>query len=194
MSNKKNTKSENDHDITAILDRFYQLIGSDKQKDIAKLLGILPQDVSNRKKRGTLRKLIVNWLDENRHVDSEWLLYGTSPKPNDCVCEETDHYDSEQNNVVELQHIDVIKNFIDKPKALEINKALSELEKIDMREYYEICGMIKQALSNAKRKALTDRAGPDRRVGERRKKNDPDGIPGGNDRRTGSDRRQVAGK
>lgn len=54
--------------------------------------------------------------------------------------------------------------------------------------------MIKQALSNAKRKALTDRAGPDRRVGERRKKNDPDGIPGGNDRRTGSDRRQVAGK
>lgn len=54
-------------------------ITSAKAKDVASVLGISPQDFSNRKKRGTLLPVIVDWaLKES--VNLNWLLKGETER------------------------------------------------------------------------------------------------------------------
>jgi len=56
-------------DDNAILDRAKKAVGVKSDSSFAQLIGISPQDLSNRKKRGTLRSLIIEWaLKEDLNV------------------------------------------------------------------------------------------------------------------------------
>jgi hypothetical protein len=62
-------------DTESILIRIKSLRAVSKDKDIAMLLELSPQDFSNRKKRDTLIEPIVKW-GINENVDLNWLLTG----------------------------------------------------------------------------------------------------------------------
>jgi len=60
-------------DIDAALERIKDLKSLKNEKDLAALLGLSPQDFSNRKKRNTLRPLVLEWAARER-VDVNWLV------------------------------------------------------------------------------------------------------------------------
>lgn len=69
-----------------ILDRIKQAKSLKSEREIAALLGLSPQDFSNRKKRGTLRPLIIEWA-AREGIDVNWLIcdegarYGRTAEP-----------------------------------------------------------------------------------------------------------------
>lgn len=62
-------------DTEAVLDRIKQAKSLKNDREIAALLGLSPQDFSNRKKRGTLRPLLVEWAAKER-LNVSWILTG----------------------------------------------------------------------------------------------------------------------
>jgi len=59
-----------------VLERFKKHSGVKNDKDLAALLGISAPDFSNRKKRGTLLPLILEW-GINEGVNLQFLIYGS---------------------------------------------------------------------------------------------------------------------
>ena len=66
-------------DIEDVVTRSKRLAGVAHNKELAKILGISDKDFSNRKKRGTLLRVIVEWA-VNGKVDLCYLLEGSSVK------------------------------------------------------------------------------------------------------------------
>ena len=66
----------NNLDIDNILGRLKEVAGIKKDKEIAPLLSLSPQSFSNRKKRGTLIPLIMEWAARNG-INGTWILTGT---------------------------------------------------------------------------------------------------------------------
>ena len=63
-----------------IIEKIMANKGIANEKDVAKVLEISPQDFSNRKKRGSLLPVVVEWaLRENVSID--WLLTGEAGQP-----------------------------------------------------------------------------------------------------------------
>ena len=62
-------------DIETILSRIQKSYGLKKDKEVANLIGLGPNDFSNRKKRGSLLKAIVEWA-AHENVSLDWLVYG----------------------------------------------------------------------------------------------------------------------
>jgi hypothetical protein len=63
--------------------RLLSTKGLTQGKEAAKILGISPADLSNRKKRGTLLPLLIEWAIKER-VNLHWFLTGEQPaKPHD---------------------------------------------------------------------------------------------------------------
>lgn len=67
-------------EISAVLERIKQIKSLKTEKDIAFLLGLSPQDFSNRKKRNTLRPLVLEWA-AREGINMNWL-----------ICEEEEEY------------------------------------------------------------------------------------------------------
>ncbi len=62
-------------DIQVALDRIKEVKGLRNDKEIAPLLGLSAQNFSNRKKRGTLLSLIVDWAADEG-FNAAYILYG----------------------------------------------------------------------------------------------------------------------
>lgn len=75
-----NKRKVNKMEINAVLERIKQIKSLKTEKDIAFLLGLSPQDFSNRKKRNTLRPLVLEWA-AREGINVNWL-----------VCEEEEIY------------------------------------------------------------------------------------------------------
>lgn len=60
-------------DVEAVLKRIKQAKSLRSDKEIALLLGLSPQDFSNRKKRDTLRPLLLEWAARER-ISVNWLI------------------------------------------------------------------------------------------------------------------------
>jgi len=78
---------------------------------------------------------IANFLNENLPV----------------FFQDTKKIECDYDNVIDIQHANIIKNFIDKERAININKALVELEKIDEDALTGTEGFILGQLESAKR-------------------------------------------
>jgi len=61
--------------LDAVVSRLLKTMGLTQIKDAAAILGISPADLSNRKKRGTLLPLLVDWA-VNESVNLHWFLTG----------------------------------------------------------------------------------------------------------------------
>ena len=71
-----------------IITRIAVLKGVAGDKHVAAILGLSPQDFSNRKKRGSLMPAIIEWAI-NETVNLEWLFRGDE---NNAVAEEQADY------------------------------------------------------------------------------------------------------
>lgn len=89
-------------------------------------------------------------------------------------------------NIVELKHADVIRNFKDKANALTLNMDLVDIEALNPTAYKEVSTYIKGV-------AYGVRVSQDRRHDQRRTHNDQEAIPEEGDRRQGKSRRAVNG-
>lgn len=63
-----------------VFERIMEIKGLSSEKELAKTLGISPQDFSNRKKRGTLLPVVVEWAIMEG-VNLDWLLKGQGEEP-----------------------------------------------------------------------------------------------------------------
>lgn len=61
--------------LDLIIERIEKLKGITGDKHVAAILGISPQDFSNRKKRGSLLPVIFEWAI-NETVNLDWLIKG----------------------------------------------------------------------------------------------------------------------
>ena len=118
-------------------------------------------------------------------VSIDWLLTG-----------EGDPY-FKTNKLKELfpdEAAELFSGFLDRQRALSINRELIELEKLDSENFKRVESYIKGTLDTIREiRKVTPYNGPDRRKGQRRIQDHPDQIPDGQDRRTGEDRRKVSG-
>lgn len=131
------------------------------QKDIAIQLGIKRINVTNlesgKVKISTLHALAIEY---RFNISADWLLKGVGemllkdisiqePSKNDLNNIDKQTPDS-SSNMIELEHISLIKGFKNKEKAKIINENLIELEKVDKDSFDHVASYIEGALSTAK--------------------------------------------
>jgi len=75
MSREKHSISE----VKSVVERAMHVFGCKKKKDLAKLFGILPQDMTGRVKRGTIINLIEKEAYK-RNVNFNYILTGEGDK------------------------------------------------------------------------------------------------------------------
>ncbi|MFZ7126380.1 MAG: hypothetical protein ACOWWM_09545 [Desulfobacterales bacterium] len=97
-------------------------------------------------------------------------------------------------DVIEFEHIDLIKRFQNKELARSINRDLLEIERIRPEALERAAEKIRTLLEGMLLlvEESVEQYGPRRRV-ERRRGHDPDKPPQSGDRRSGSDRRKASG-
>lgn len=128
------------------------------------------------------------------NIDLNWLLIGQGePYLNVSMEIGEPDPDSISNNVIEMDHETIIKQFTDKQLAREIDLELVKIERLDKTQFREIGAYIKGVAKGLTRPCPVYN-GPDRRLADRRKGNHPDKLPMGQDRRSGKDRRKVGAK
>ena len=71
MSTKKSLINEQNK----ILGRIKSLLSLKRDHEVADLFGIMPNDLSNRKSRGTVKKIAVEWAEKEK-INLDWLIYG----------------------------------------------------------------------------------------------------------------------
>jgi transcriptional regulator with XRE-family HTH domain len=84
-------------------------------------------------------------------ININWLLTGNG-HPNE-VYHDAPHADlsaQNGNNVIESKHADIIKRFIDKQSAVELNLSLVELEKLSPEAYKKMSSYIKGVVDGIK--------------------------------------------
>ncbi len=62
-----------------VIKRLLEIKGKSQGKEAAQLLGISPADLSNRKKRGTLLPLLIEWAMQEE-VNLHWFITGEGPE------------------------------------------------------------------------------------------------------------------
>lgn len=123
-------------DIDLIIKNIKQIKNLKFNKQVAEMLGLSPADFSIRKKRGTLLHITIQWALDN-DVSIDWLLTGKEKtKALDTV-----HPLKKQTNL--------IHNFNDEKKALDIIIKLSEIEKISRETYGKIIDHIELVYDTA---------------------------------------------
>ena len=96
------------------------------------------------------------------------------------------------NNEVEQQHMALVKGFVDKQRALDIDRGLIELEKYDPETFRRVESYIKGTVDAVRARAeKSPYQGIERRTEQRRVINDPTQAPDGVDRRSGESRRKA---
>lgn len=185
--------------LKEIIGRSKKVGNFSSDKEFASKLGISPPDFSKRKKSGTLLPLIIEWGIAEK-VNLDWLLTG---KDNPYIIDDTgkaginddiNTHPPPSSNVIELKHMKLIKGFIDKQRALNINRKLMELERLDSESFRRV-----ESYINGKIDAfheVAERAphyNPERRQAERRIQKDQKDLINGKDRRSGKDRRKASG-
>jgi DNA-binding XRE family transcriptional regulator len=95
-------------------------------------------------------------------------------------------------DVFEIEHMQLVKGFRDKRRALNINRELMDLEQLDAEEFKMMEAYIKGSVDMLRRSAERKKQ-EDRRQSDRRTQDDPGKAQDGPDRRSGSDRRKASG-
>jgi len=65
--------------LEEMVKRLLETRGLTQGKEAAEILGISAADLSNRKKRGTLLPLLIEWA-VNERVNLHWFVTGSEPK------------------------------------------------------------------------------------------------------------------
>ena len=128
------------------------------------------------------------------YIDIDWLLTGEGePYLKKDDEKPPGEFQLPASNMIEMQHMELVRKFSDKVRAKNADFALLQIENMDRDTFLEVVGYIKGVASKLKMTADQQTyAGSDRRVGERREEEAADQFSKEPDRRCGKDRRKVA--
>ncbi|WP_319406115.1 helix-turn-helix domain-containing protein [uncultured Desulfosarcina sp.] len=145
-------------DIEGALQRIKSIRNISKDKEIAILLDLSPQDFSNRKKRGTLIDPIVRW-GINENVDLNWVLNGKKisnregestqnvypePQTSENLGENQNSVSiAERRKILQNLREGIISNFDDNETARQMILGIAEIEKADRDHFMMLAGEIR---------------------------------------------------
>ena len=136
-------------------------------------------------------KILVS-LKHVFNVSIDWILTGEESPNRENHISDSDSQ-AQPANIIESGHFAIVKRFVDKSYARDLNLNLVELERMSPVAYRKVGAYIK-GVTDGVRIAAGNEGGnliPDRRIAERRSSSDPRLSPEGNDRRSGKDRRKA---
>lgn len=119
--------------VDEILTRLKLVAKLKNDKDIAELFGIAPSDFSNRKKRGSLTPLLMEWCKQEG-VSFDWLLSGGNVQ----VATGDGNVQVGNNSVSETQAGQRKNKAFEKMNSSATHPVIGELLK-------EICGLLRYA-------------------------------------------------
>lgn len=177
------------------------------QTDAARLIGISYSSLQNHESGCMPSQMNIQRYSRFYECDKNWLITGIGVPFGDnhdnrmpikpaITHEQTPQVYKAQNasNIVEFQHIELVKNFKDKERAKAINSALLELENLSPEAFEEIESYIKGMVRGLQlATGQSKQKGMDRRQDQRRTHDNQDTIPEEGDRRQGKNRRAVNG-
>jgi transcriptional regulator with XRE-family HTH domain len=148
------------------------------QNELAKKLGVSTNTIQSWEKNVYPKADKTLQLSSILDCSLNWLLMGEGDQGEPSSEDKKVPID----NIRDVQHDPIIREFDDKEFALEINQALISVEKTSLKEFYKLGGYIK-ALSES---GIEMRTEPGRSLDHQ---NDPD-FWDGTERRSGEDRRK----
>lgn len=189
--------------IGSRIKQFRKIIGL-KTKDFSSLIGISQGALSgleNEKSKPSADTL--SSIVQHTDINPVWLLTGEGEpccvpsrdsdeqkyrRVNECENKNTD----KDSNVIEIQHMELVRGFQDKKRAKKINEILIEIEHLRPIALKDIENYL-TGVANGLRMAVGQDhyTGGERRSGDRRKNDGTGTGPGGKDRRNGTDRRKT---
>lgn len=179
-----------------VIARIKESMNYSANLQVAELFGLSAADFSKRKKTGTILPIVVEWAI-NKKVNIDWLLTGKGTpyiKEETATPTETKPTTPESNNVVELQHIELVRRFTDKPRAKGADMDLLEIEKLDRETFIEVVGFIKGVANNLKMASEKQAyASPDLQEEDSDQSDNQQFALQGRNRRSGLDRRKTVG-
>jgi hypothetical protein len=135
-------------------------------------------------------KFFNNMKNEYPWVNLDWLINGVGePKNNGPTQSEI----PESTDAYELHLMNLVCGFMDKQRAMNINRELIELEKLDPETFRRVESYVKGTLDTIRE--MSERSPiyePDRRKAQRRSSDRNNSEYGGLEQRSGKDRRKYA--
>jgi transcriptional regulator with XRE-family HTH domain len=107
------------------------------QKDLGEEMGVSSNTIQSWEKDTYPKGDALIRLSELLKCSIDWLLTGKGGVYDDLPDQPG------STNVIELQHMALIKGFSDKQTGLSINKNLIKLEKLDTKSFYQLEGYIR---------------------------------------------------
>ena len=137
--------TENMLSFDEILSRVKQILKTESDKDVAIAIGMKPNAFYNRKKTKSVPLAEFVCLANTENVSSEWLLFGRGPINNDSMVADpkTKYTPSDKNDVIVVEHSDLVKEFKDQETAKEFNHYLIGIEKEDPEGYEDLFNQAK---------------------------------------------------
>lgn len=140
--------------FTEILNRVKKILNTDKDQDVANAIDVSINAFSNRKRNSSIPYSEFVQLAQKKNVSLNWLFHGVGPIYNDINIETNGNQTDNSNDqtisedkytdyvIIEEEHIDLIKNFKDKPTAKDVNEKLVDLERMSERTYRKVVSHI----------------------------------------------------
>lgn len=141
-----------------ILTRVKSLLSTESDKEVASAIGMKPNTFHMRKKNDSVPLIEFVILADSKKVNMNWLIYGDGPVYKDEIQEARQQKkQSESVQQIVIEHIDVVHEFEDQEEALDANKNLVTLEKLDSEEFYAATGRLRGKVRKLlKQKGQTD--------------------------------------
>lgn len=145
-------------DFDKILARVKSLLNTESDKDVASAIGMKPNTFHMRKKNNSVPLIEFVVLADSKNVNMNWLIYGDGPIYKDELQKNKQQKTiSESVQKIVIEHLDIVHDFDDHEEALDANKNLVTLEKLDCEEFYAITGRLRGKVKKLlKQRGITD--------------------------------------
>ncbi len=137
------------NNFTEIINRIKEILGTNKDRDVADAINISINAFSNRKRSGSVPYPEFVHLAQEKNVSLDWLISGKGPKfisngfnepiYKDKVQEK--HHENKKlakNNIIAIDHCDLVKKFEDQARAKQINENLLAIERHNKQAFRDI--------------------------------------------------------
>jgi len=114
------------------LEKMKILLGVAKDSEVAEAIGMKPSAFANRKKSESVPFSHYLKIVKSHNVNLNWFIYNEGPMYKDTTTDlKRQTTESDKENIIVIEHSDLVKNFKNPKKAKIFNEFLIEIEKTD---------------------------------------------------------------
>lgn len=122
-----------------VIDRAKKEFSLKTDKALSNALGMSPTAFHNRKNTFNLPFLEFIKFANARNVNLNWLFDGNGPVYNNDKPDTEGHYSkSKKEEIIVVEHSDLVKEFKDKPRAIKMNQNLLRIEKKNRQAFRDV--------------------------------------------------------